>query len=128
VPGFGLGGVGGGGGGGGKRKSGGAVQTPSHGVFPGLLWGELVRFLAGGEGSGTGAIGGDHEGFTKKKARGRGLTLIPAPSHFQHMSTLGGSYDLHSRGDSFRVFGYRGTQRYPLKLGAENVVKWYVRR
>jgi ribonuclease HI len=39
----------------------------SRGLFPGALWGDLIRFLAGEEGVGTGAIGGDHEAFTRKK-------------------------------------------------------------
>lgn len=42
-------------------------ERSSHGVFPGTLWGDLVRFLVGEEGVGTGAIGGDHDGFTRKK-------------------------------------------------------------
>ena len=39
----------------------------SRGLFPGSLRLELVRFLAGIEGSGTGAIGDDYEAFTRKK-------------------------------------------------------------
>ena len=56
----------------------------SRGLFPGSLRLELVRFLAGIEGSGTGAIGDNYEAFTRKKT----ATERPQNPYLHHKGPL----------------------------------------